>query len=179
VCLWCAGVPLLSLDIFHDGDWGMGLLSCWLLLLQACKSAKLLCPVLLSLCFLVPAGGEEERSPSNEESFSRSRSRAALLLVSSSLVGVACKWPTGRSAGRIERKPCCGSAQLSSAQPWTCTKATATSICTGFGLWGSDDDSAAWLLDVPNPFGEGEAGPAGKSRAAASSPQSAVHSGLV
>lgn len=78
-----------------------------------------------------------------------------------------CEWPTGRSAAASRgRKESLVDAQL--AQPWTCTKATATWICTGgFGLWGSDDDSPAWLLDVPNPFGEEE------------SSRSTVHSGLV
>jgi len=73
LCLWCAGVPLLSLDNFHDGDWGMGLLSCC-----CCKSAKLLCPVLCP----VAARGEEV-----PQLLCR-----ALLLVSSSLwgLGVAC-----------------------------------------------------------------------------------------
>jgi hypothetical protein len=132
----CCAVPSSSLSLSLDiammgiGEWVILSLSLSPASCGCCKAfvpcaALPTPPAIFFLSQLSWGSGGVVRSPSNEESFSRSRSRA-LLLVSSSLVGVV--------AGRKERKKA-SLAQLSS-QPWTCTKActAAPSICTGFGL---------------------------------------------
>jgi len=79
-----------------------------------CKPASLqsFCALCCSPYVFLSQLEERRRGPPAMKSPFLAAEAVPGLLVSSSLVGVACKWPTGRSAGRKERKPCC-SAQLS------------------------------------------------------------------
>jgi hypothetical protein len=100
-------------------------------------------------------------SNANEEIFSRSREAVpALLLVSYfSCRGLVCVRASGLLllARRKETQTEPSLLGCSSLVPWTCTTKKSLLLlhpsATGFGgLLGSDDDSPAWLLDVPNPI---------------------------